>query len=481
MPKKKKNPNIPKSVAMLASGVAVAQFTAIAASPILTRLYSPDDFGIFAVFTTILVVLSAISELNYRFVIPIAENEKKASYALFLSLSSVILISSIITILVWMFRFDIAKALNIYQLADYLWLIPLAVLVDTVFVLSQLWSIRAKAFKRISWAQGSQGIAAISAQITMGFFNIGALGLIVGKMLGSLFGLIMLKTPVIREVKPNASNFSLSYMFLMAKEYYKFPLYKAPSSFIGVISRRVAFFLFPVFFGPAVTGLYALTYRVLHTPGIFIGTQIQRVFLSTAAESRRTGELTASSRLMYRALLQIGLPSFALFGLIAPEVFSLVFGDNWREGGVYVQWLIPYIFLSFVGAPFSVLPMVYDKQQVDLAFQGLLFTGQGIAIVIAGLWYDAIVAVALLSLVGSILRACYLTWAMSLAGHSWRVVFGDLAQEFVYAIPFLAPTVIALGLFIEPISTGSTLAIAVASMLLLAIVLFFRLKRLFSA
>ena len=466
---------------MLASGVVVAQFVTIIASPILTRLYSPNAFGVFAVFSAVLVVCSAVSELNYRLVIPIAEDDRKASHALFVALSVLVSFTVIITVIVWLFRVDIATLLKVAELEYYLWFLPLAVLIDAVFILGQLWSIRAKAFKRVSWAQASQGIVAVTAQTTMGFFNFGAFGLVLGKIIGAVVGLIALQSAVVKEIKPHALNISLKYTLLLSKEYYRFPLYKAPASLISVLNRQIAFFLFPVFFGPAETGLYALTYRVLQTPGIFLGIQIQRVFLSTAAESKRTGKLTASSRLMYRALLQIGLPTFALFGLIAPDVFLLVFGENWRQAGVYAQFLMPYIFLAFLGAPFSVLPMVYDKQKVDLAFQGVLFVCQVMAIVTAGLLYDATMAIVLISLIGSGAWVCYLTWTMSLAGHSRGVVLGDFVREMLYAIPFLTPVIIAKGVLIEPLSRNFTFAIALASMSLLAVVLGFRLKRMFAA
>ena len=65
-----------KSISVLVGGTIFAQAITVLSLPILTRLYNPLDFSIFAIYTSLLAVLSAISCLRFEVAIPISRDEE---------------------------------------------------------------------------------------------------------------------------------------------------------------------------------------------------------------------------------------------------------------------------------------------------------------------------------------------------------------------------------------------------------------------
>ena len=60
-----------RSVSVLVGGTAAGQIIVMAASPILTRLYSPEDFGLLSVYAGLLGILGVIASLRYQLATPL--------------------------------------------------------------------------------------------------------------------------------------------------------------------------------------------------------------------------------------------------------------------------------------------------------------------------------------------------------------------------------------------------------------------------
>src|SRR5690606_12589566 len=124
------------------------------ASPAITRLYAPDDFGALAVFASIVGVFSVVAGLRYELAIPVPESEQDGAHVLVLTLLAVIATTVMVAIgVVALGHYVVAAAPS---LTAYLWLIPLSVLaIGTVQALTY-WAIRTKAFGLIARTQLTQ-------------------------------------------------------------------------------------------------------------------------------------------------------------------------------------------------------------------------------------------------------------------------------------------------------------------------------------
>src|SRR5690554_3967234 len=67
-----------KNIAIVASGNITARLITILLTPVITRLYSPADYGIYNVFMSVIGITGALATLRYSVTIPVARDEKLA-------------------------------------------------------------------------------------------------------------------------------------------------------------------------------------------------------------------------------------------------------------------------------------------------------------------------------------------------------------------------------------------------------------------
>ena len=68
------------------TGIAISQAIPIAISPILTRLFTPNDFGIFALYLSIVSIISIVATGRYELAVILPDNDKDAIHIVLLAL-----------------------------------------------------------------------------------------------------------------------------------------------------------------------------------------------------------------------------------------------------------------------------------------------------------------------------------------------------------------------------------------------------------
>ena len=124
-----------RGVSVLVGGTAGAQVLLVLAAPLLTRLYSPEDFGLLAVYASLLALIGVISSLRYELAIPLPEDDGEAANVAVLCLILVVISTILTGVLVLLMGSVIAAALGVPTLAGYLWLLPVGVLLTGFYSL----------------------------------------------------------------------------------------------------------------------------------------------------------------------------------------------------------------------------------------------------------------------------------------------------------------------------------------------------------
>jgi len=113
------------NIAVVAGGNVTAKLIGIALTPIITRIYTPADYGVFNVFMSIVGITGSLATLRYAITIPIAGNEKIADNLLRLCFLVTFALSLLWVFFVAIFGETISLHYEIQQLNTYLWLIPI--------------------------------------------------------------------------------------------------------------------------------------------------------------------------------------------------------------------------------------------------------------------------------------------------------------------------------------------------------------------
>ena len=371
-----------RNVGVLTGGTAAGQAIIVAASPILTRLYSPEEFGVLAVFAALLGILGVIASLRYELAIPLPETDEDAANVAILSLVVVLGMALASAAVAIPLRQPIADALNTPLLAKYIWLLPLGLLLIGIYQVFNYWAIRTKAFSAIARTKLIQSLSMVTVQIAG--YALGPLALLSGRIFGQAAGTAALGSLAFAnrsEAFRRASPFGVRDA---ATRYHKFPLYSSWAGLLNSGGSQLPPILFSVFYGAGAAGLYMLAHRIIALPMTLVGKAIADVFMPDAVEALRESRLRDSVALVQKNLARIALPPAAILFIVAPDVFRIVFGPDWEEAGHMVRWLTPMLFLQFIVSPLSRIFLVLERQKLGLILQGNLFVLRLGSLVITG-------------------------------------------------------------------------------------------------
>lgn len=364
-----------RSVSVLVGGTAFAQLLALLALPVLTRLYSPEEFGLLAVFVALLTILSVVAALRYEIAIPIPEKDEDAINLLALALATVVFIAALIGIVVLCFSGRIAELLKNPVLADYLWLLPIGVLVTGAYSAFQFWATRMKAFPLIARTRLEQAIGGVLTQLGMGWAGFGALGLIVGQVISTGAGFVSLVRGSLKSNGSLSRNVSFPAMKSVAATYSRYPKYSTVEALMDAASIQVPLLIIAGFAVSAEVGFLMLTMRVMQAPLSLIGSAVSQVYFARGVEEYRQGRLGAFTALTVTRLGMLGVGPLIFAGMIAPSAASFAFGSDWERVGVLIAWMTPSFIFQMLASPVSMSLHITGSQRTALVLQtsGLLF------------------------------------------------------------------------------------------------------------
>lgn len=440
-------------VSKLVSGTVVAQLLGILASPILTRLYGPEAFGLLALFTSITSILGVIACLRYELAIMLPESDEEAANLLGVSLLFTVLITLLTVPAVWWGGAPLLGLLNASELGSYLWLIPPMVFVSGVFLALNYWNSRTRQFGRLSVARVSNSVTTIGGQLGFGFGGVAGGGTLIGAMVGGkALATAILGGQIWRDdVKLFLHSICWRDMLSLMKYYRKFPQFSMWAGLLNSMSTQIPIFVLSFFFPGSVVGLYALSHRILNMPANLVGNAIGQVFYQRAAIARNTGNLERVLSDTFQRLWLLGIYPFLLLSGAGAQVFSLVFGEEWMDAGLYAQILAPWIFAGFVHSPLSSLFSVLGAQKAGMIYNLSLLVFRVLALLIGGLVGQPLIAIGLFSLTGIIAILSIDAWLFQCADINVRALLRPLLYPFgICVICLSVPFITSWILHIEP-------------------------------
>jgi O-antigen/teichoic acid export membrane protein len=361
------------NVGRLSAGAAIGQAATLAVSPLLTRLYNPADFGTLAVFTILLALFSPWVSLRYEQAVPIAKSDKDADALAIAGLVAAGSLSVVVTLLCRVVIPMLPLSEDWTSLGVYLWgLIPALWLVNVVQVMSY-WHVRAGSYSEVARSTAYRGVGGAGAQVIFGVAPGGPLGLIVGYVVGQGIGCYRMTRQYVQ--RSSVRTISWGKMIAVAARYPKFPLVNTPAAFLDGLGLQLPYLLFAFFYGPVPAGLFLLAQRVARVPMQLIGQSVSQAYFGHVSEAARdpsavrAGEVHSAYWSTARRLFLLGVAPAIVIVLIAPQLFAWIFGQEWREAGVYTQAMILAALAQFVVSPISLTLVATNRQELQLVWE----------------------------------------------------------------------------------------------------------------
>jgi len=364
-----------RNVLTLMIGTTIAQAIPIAISPILTRIYTPEDFGVFALYMSIASIISVIATGRYELAIMLPKKDSDAINIVALSILISFFVSFISFVIVFIFNTQITNLLNNPEISNWLYFIPITILLTGIYQSFNYWSNRKKQYKRIATSRVVQSGSTASANLGMGFGGFGSSGLIVGQVLGKSISTAILGKLIWNEDKNKLNEIKNLKIFAMAKKYIKFPKITIWSSFINSFYNDGKFIILGIVFLPNIMGQLYLAFRVLMIPVSIISTNIADVLFqkTSVMNNIKTSNKEILSKLIkvLFVLMSIALLPTAIIYFFGENLFSFIFGKNWTEAGQYASVLAIALFFQFSIAPFCKVFYALEKNDLYLFWEFL--------------------------------------------------------------------------------------------------------------
>lgn len=373
-----------KYVIILMMGTGLAQLISILISPLLTRLYTPDAFGTFALFLAVVSIFSGVANGRYDVTVVLSDKKEDAYNLLVLGFIISIIFCFVLSLLVFFFKEDMVFLLGNQEIEQWLYLIPISVFFVSLFSLLNYFNTREKNYNDIKNANISRAIMVAIIQISAGLFKLGSIGLIVGQFASQVVSIRKLLKNIIND-KEFLKALSIERMKEMAFRYKEYPLYSTWSSLLNTASIQVPIIMLTSFYGLEVAGLYALAFRVVGSPMSIIGNVFGQVFYQRACELKHDKkELSSFTFLTYQKLVKISVIPFVILIASSDILFGVIFGQEWVKAGQYIQVLAFWFLFVFISSPLSMLLMTLEKQKQNLFFNIIMFLSRVIVIAIGG-------------------------------------------------------------------------------------------------
>jgi len=395
---------VAREVSALGAATIASQVLAAAAVLVLTRLYSPQGFGVYAAAISVTSIIVVAGCMRYEQAIPIAESRTQAAELIVLSLglgaAILILSGGALLLLEPMIR----RLLGLESLVPYIGLILLAGTGALIGLVLGAWAVRVRAFSDLARARFSGAVGLVMAQTGLGLAGAGAVGLLLGDALGRGGGTARLARHLWRDEGAVIRGVRVASLLAVARRYRRFPLFSGPSALLDVVNLQLPTLTVVAMFGSTTAGVFLLASRLGSLPNGLTMAAVAPVFVAESARVRTDpGSLRRLFDRTVGRLVLIGVVPATLIVVAGPTMFPLLFGQEWAEAGVFAALFAPMFFAQLVTAPVSGILSVLERQDLHLAKEiGNLVLGiLVVAVASTGRWV-AVPTVAALSAVGTL-------------------------------------------------------------------------------
>ncbi len=400
----------------LVVGAGIGQAITLIIAPILTRLYTPSEFGIYTFFISIVGGFALIATLRYEMAIILQRDEKQAVNMASLSLLISFCICCFLLLLVTTGALFLPDSLGTGVMKQWLFLLPFLVLLIGIGNIFQNWFNRGSRYPILAIGKVINSAGNNGGMLILGLIGAGVWGLLGGYMIGYFLFALFFLIVFLYSDRASLKNINFSLFSSLAKRHRDLPLSNSPQAIGEMVQTYGIVYLAQIFFTSSIIGWFSLSMRVLQAPLMLIGSSLSQVLYKDASEQyRSTGQIKGLVWKTVKLSSLIALPVLLVLVIAGPWLFGMIFGETWRESGIYARILAPWMFFDFIRYSIAQIPLILRKTRsmFYISIVGNLF--MVISMCLGGIVFqDILIGFTILSVLMSIYSIGVILWILSL-------------------------------------------------------------------
>jgi O-antigen/teichoic acid export membrane protein len=332
------------------------------AIPIMARLFTPEDFGLFAVFTSVSTIIATVITLRYETTILLPKQEKVAVWLVLLSIKVAFFCALLIGLFTLIMPEYLMQKAGILGLKSWLVLAVFCGFAGSIVNITTAWFNRNKFYLKISIVKIMQSGLTVSLSLWLGFWGV-ATGMIVAYM--AAFFIILISLLIM--LWPLYKKFRVNKLIYVAKSYVAAPKYLFPTSLLDIVTMHLPIFLITSWFGGALAGQFSMAWKFLGLPSALIGAAVSQVFFQRF--SGLWPNAIACKKLLIQTWINLAIIGFLpmiTITFFGETIFIFLLGNEWREAGLIAEIIAVMVFVMLISSPTSSNFLILGLQKYSL-------------------------------------------------------------------------------------------------------------------
>ena len=350
------------------------QLLPLLTAPIIARLYSPAEFGAYAIFFALSTIIGSSASLALHNAILLEKNQPEAARATLLAFVITFIVGILFTLTLVLVPVEwLISAFGVGPTQILIWT-PLTVVLSSCYTTMYTWFIRQRSYDLLARNKVILAVSTALIQIGVGLLYLGPIGFVIANLLGYSLATVLLLGCFYSDMNMAKPEFNLKSATVLLRKHKDLPLFTMPAGLINTVSSQIPEFMINKFYGSHLLGQYSLANRMVSMPLGFIATSIQDIFRQKAsAEYHENSNCQDSFRNFLPLLIFISVILILTITLFVPLVFPIIFGSEWAESGYLIRAIVFLLAVRFISSPLSYIWIVKGRQKMDMLWQvGLL-------------------------------------------------------------------------------------------------------------
>ena len=359
--------NLFRKVGVLSLGSVLGHILLVVPLPLLTRLYSPEQFQLLTVYVSILAILIVVSNLRLNLAIGNPKDDAEAAALLVLSvisaLGSALIVGLVLVVVIY------SALLTDWLLQPYSWLVPLGVGCAGLYQAFLYWSSRRQRYSAIAKTKISRAASSSAMQVVLGVFGAGPIGLLLGQFCYVSVGAFSLLKKTLQDDLDLLKKVSRKDLRACLKKYKSFITISVPEALANSCGIHIPILLIAYLSGDSDAAYVGLAMQILSLPLALIGQSAHQVVMAETPRTLGTSEFSAMFIRLVLGLVVSGALLFSFIFLITTNFTEQIFGDDWSSLATVITWLLPWHCLQYVTSPLSGILHITSRLRAALWLQ----------------------------------------------------------------------------------------------------------------